>query len=260
MDFRVIIPARYNSPLFPGKVLQDIAGKPMLQHVYERALESGAQSVVIATDDDRIAEVAEKFDAPVCMTTASHQSGLERLSEAATALDYDRDDIVIALQASSPLIPPAVITTLAEDLEAHDHAKVATIATKLSDPKDLLNPNIVKVVLNHRHFAIYFSRAPIPWDRAHFDEFSSEKILKATLFSDTTVYYRHVGIYAFRAGFLDTYAAWDPSPIEKVESLEQLRILWHGYKIHVGITSLQVPPGINTQDDLDNIRKQFSKK
>lgn len=257
MEFRVIIPARYDSPQLPGKVLQDLGGKPMLQHVYERALESGADSVVIATDDERIEQAAQEFGAEVCMTTAAHESGLARLSEAVTALDYDEDDIVVALQASQPLIPPSVITTLAEDLEAHDHAKVATMAAKLSDAKDLLNPNIVKVVLNHRHFAIYFSRAPIPWDRAQFDSLSDKKILNATLSSDPAVYHRHIGIYAFRAGFLDTYAAWDPSPLEKVESLEQLRILWHGYKIHVGITSLQVPHGVNTQSDLDYIRSQF---
>ena len=257
MDFHIVIPARFASTRLPGKVLLDIAGKPMLQHVYERAREAGADSVVIATDDDRVAAAAKKFGAKVCMTAPEHRSGTDRLAEAAVALDFDEDDIVVGLQADEPLIPPQVITDLARDLADHDHAKVATMATKITDPDDLINPSVVKVALNQRSFAMYFSRAPIPWDREHFSDLSNKEMLKEALISHDNMYYRHIGLYAFRAGFLDTYTNWAASPTEKTESLEQLRILWNGYKIHVGITTLQVPPGVDTQADLESIKSLF---
>ncbi len=251
MNFRVIIPARFDSTRLPGKVLKDIAGKPMVQHVYERALESGAISVVIATDDDRVAKACEKFHAPVCMTAKSHQSGTERLAEAVVALEYADDDIVVCVQADEPQIPPQLIMQVANDLEAHDNVKVATLAEKIINPEDLFNPSIVKVVLNHRNYALYFSRAPIPWDREHFPP---KDIQTLTLKEH---YLRHIGMYAYRVGFLGVYTGCSTSPLESLEILEQLRILWNGYKIHVGVTELHVPAGVDQEVDLERVRKLF---
>ena len=254
MDFHVIIPARLNSSRLPRKVLLDIAGKPMLQHVYENALQSGASNIVIATDDESIANVAESFGATVAMTSSAHTSGTERIAEAVATLALDEEDIVVCLQADEPLMSPTLIFQLAENLAEHDHIKVATLATKLKNAEELLNPHVVKVVLNQRHFAQYFSRAPIPWDRAQFSDLQSLDFEKLKL---ADAYYRHIGIYAYRAGFLDSYVNWSPSLNESLESLEQLRVLWNGYKIHVGITDLAVPAGVDTQADLDRVRQSF---
>lgn len=255
MDFHVIIPARLHSTRLPGKVLLTIAGKPMLQHVHERAIESGAQHVVIATDDEKVAEVAEHFGASVCMTADSHQSGTERLAEAVASLGYESDDIIVCLQADEPMMPPALIRQLAMNLEEHDHVKVATFATKLKSAEELLNPNVVKVVLNYRNYATYFSRAPIPWDRDQFSQIQSTHSEKLTL---SDAYHRHIGLYAYRAGFLETYSNWPSCLNERLESLEQLRILWNGYKIHVGITDISIPSGVDTQADLDRVKRLLS--
>lgn len=252
MDFHVIIPARLDSTRLPEKVLLDIAGKPMIQHVYERAKESGAMSVVIATDNEKIAEIAEDFGADVCMTASTHQSGTERLSEAVANLGFDEEDMIVGLQADEPLMPPKLIMQLAENLSEHDHVKVATLATKLKDPKELFNPHCVKVVLNHRHYAMTFSRAPMPWDRDRFGSIKQDEIDQLKL---ADCYFRHIGMYAYRAGFLETYANWPACTIEKIESLEQLRILWNGYKIHVGITDVIIPAGVDTQADLERVRQ-----
>jgi len=260
MDFHVVIPARYDSTRLPKKALLDIGGKPMIHHVYERAVESGAVSVVIATDDERIEEVAKKFGAKVCMTASTHRSGTDRVAEAVAAMEYDEEDIIVSLQADEPLLPSKVITDLAYDLAEHDHAKVATMASKITDPKDLLDQGVVKVVLNYRNFAIYFSRAPIPWDRDHFGDVIDEKKAADALKAHANMYHRHIGLYAFRADFLQAYTEWAASPVEKMELLEQLRILWRGYKIHVGITTQEVPPGVDTQADLDRVRNILSKK
>jgi len=254
MSVRIIIPARFHSTRLAAKVLSDIAGKPMIQHVYERAVASGADSVVIATEDERVAASAKKFGAPVCMTSADHQSGTERVAEAVVALGYDKNDIVVSVQADEPLIPSQLIYDLAQNLAKHNQVKTATMASKMTDPTDLTNPNVVKVVLDSHSCALYFSRASIPWDRAHFAALSDERSLLAALASHVNTYYRHIGMYAFRAGFLETYANLTASPIEKIESLEQLRILWHGHKMHVGITTLKIPPSVDTQADLDIIR------
>jgi len=251
MDFHVIIPARLDSTRLPGKVLLDIAGKPMIQHVYERAKASGASHVVIATDDEKIAQISEDFGADVCMTESSHQSGTERLSEAVANLGFEEDDIIVGLQADEPLMSPKLITQLAQNLFDHDHVKVATLAAKLKSAEDLFNPNVVKVVLNHRNFAMLFSRAPMPWERDRFGSIKHPEIEKLKLADG---YYRHIGMYAYRAGFLETYANWPACTLEKLESLEQLRILWNGFKIHVGITDVVVPAGVDTQADLERVR------
>lgn len=251
-DFSVIIPARLNSTRLPGKVLLDMAGKSMIQHVYERAVASGASRVVIATDDEKIATVAEGFDADVCMTESTHQSGTERLAEAAATLGCDEEEIIVCLQADVPLIPPTLIAQLAQDLEAHDHVKVSTLAKKITSAEALFNPSIVKVMLNHRNYAMNFSRAPMPWDRDQFGDFCSVDVKKLKL---ADAYYRHIGIYAYRAGFLETYAGWSSCLNERLESLEQLRILWNGFKMHVCITEADVPAAVDTQADLDRVRK-----
>jgi 3-deoxy-manno-octulosonate cytidylyltransferase (CMP-KDO synthetase) len=251
MDFHVIIPARLESTRLPGKVLLDITGKPMIQHVYERAMESGASRIVVATDSEKVADVADNFGAEVCMTSSEHQSGTERLAEAVANLGCDEDDIIVGLQADEPLMPPQLIFQLAQNLAEHDHVKVATFATKLKKPEELFNPNVVKVVLNHRHSAMYFSRAPIPWDRDQFKSLREHEMSAVKLMD---VYLRHIGMYAYRAEFLEVYANWPACPPEKVESLEQLRILWNGSKIHVGITDLAIPAGVDTAADLERVR------
>lgn len=251
MEFRVIIPVRYASSRLPGKALKDIAGKPMVQHVYERAVTSGAENVVIATDDERIRDAAMKFGATVCMTSADHQTGSERLAEAVVALGYDDDDVVVNVQGDEPLIPPEHIIQVAEDLMNHDHTKVATLCERISNIEDLMNPNIVKVISNKRGFAQYFSRAPIPYE---FEGFAKQPM------EMNGEHYRHIGIYAFRVAFLQEYLEWGSCPEEKIEILEQLKVLWHGVKMHVSVCESEHPPmGVDTPEDLMRVRALMSK-
>lgn len=247
MDFKVIIPARYASSRLPGKPLLEIAGKPMIQHVYERALNSGAEAVVIATDDERIKEAAEKFGAPVCMTSAEHTSGTERLAEAVVALGYMEDDVIVNLQGDEPLVPPAIIQQVAEDLIKHENVKVATLYEEIRTAADLLNPHNVKVTMNKRGYALYFSRAPIPWDRAHFPLNLNSKL--------TTKHYRHVGLYAYRVSFLEEYMSWESSEMEEIERLEQLRVLWNGGRIHLTPVKETVPHDVNTMEDYKRVKE-----
>jgi len=249
MDFRVVIPARYDSSRLPGKVLLDIAGKPMIQHVYERSVDSGAETVVIATDDKRVADAAEKFGAQVCMTASEHQSGTERLSEVAIGLEYDHDDIIVCVQGDEPLIPAHIIRKVAEDLREFGNVKVSSVCVPIKNPDDLFDPNIVKVVLNKRNFAMLFSRAPIPWQR---DTFSDKTQIKLS-----GLHYRHVGIYAYRAGFLEEYVNWPVSDLEECESLEQLRVLFQGGRIHMLVTKTAAPIGVDTQEDLEKVRSRM---
>ena len=250
MEFRVIVPARYNSTRLPGKVLIDIAGKPMIQHVYECAIRSGAEDVVIAADDKRIRRVAEGFGAMVCMTSSDYQSGTERIGEAAFALGLEDDEIVVCLQADEPLIPPDIIRKLAEDLDQHDNIKVSSLCVPITETEELFNPNTTKVVLNRRNYALYFSRAPIPWGRDIFSNKENTQLHGS--------HYRHVGVYAYRVGFLEEYLSWDACPAEKMESLEQLRILWYGVRIHMVISNNKYPPGVDTEEDLKRVRIAFN--
>lgn len=245
-EFRVIIPARYASTRLPGKVLLDIRGKSMLQHVYERALESGAESVTVATDDERIQHAAEKFGAKVYITSSTHTTGTDRLAEAVESLELEDDEIVVNVQADEPMIPPAVINQVANDLAEHDNIKVATLCEPIVDVEYLFDTNIVKVVFNRRGYAMYFSRAPIPWDRDNFSD--REKIDVEKL-----MHFRHIGIYAYRAGFLKSYLEWVNCPLENLEKLEQLRVLWNGGRIHVAISQHKVPVGVNTPEDLQRV-------
>ena len=235
----VIIPARYASTRLPGKPLLDIAGKPMIQHVYERARESGAQSVTVATDDARIRTACEKFGAQVVMTSEAHRSGTERLAEAIQKLALGPDEIVVNVQGDEPLMPPAVIRRTAETLAAHADAVVATVCCPIHDDAEFRNPNVVKVVSDVRGYALYFSRAPIPYPR-------DDGRLPA---------HRHIGLYAYRAGYVAQYVRLAPSPHERAEQLEQLRVLWHGGRIAVWVTDEAPPTGVDSPEDLERVRK-----
>lgn len=253
--FRVIIPVRYYSTRLPKKALLDIAGKTMLQHVYERSIASGAASVVIATDDARIADTAHSFGAEVCMTAASHKNGTERLAEAITKLNYPDDEIVVNVQGDEPLIPPIIIEQIALDLAAHSKAEVATLCEPIKDIAQIFSPNVVKIVMDRLGYALYFSRAPIPWDR---DNFSFDKVdtgFKSISMITEGSFYRHIGMYAYRVGFLKDYISWSDCGLENLERLEQLRILWNGVKIHVAIAKAPSALGVDTQEDLDKVRK-----
>lgn len=244
MDFSVYIPARHASTRLPGKPLLPLAGKPLLQHVYERALESGAARVVVATDDERIAEVARGFGAEVCMTAAHHASGTERLAEAVACYDEPDNALVVNLQGDEPEMPGALVRQVAEALAARPDADMATLAVPLACPNDLFDPNVVKVVTDGGGHALYFSRAPIPWDRDGFASGTPPARLAAGPWR------RHVGLYAYRAGFLRRFCAWAPSPLERLESLEQLRALHHGARCLVADALAEPGVGVDTPADL----------
>ncbi len=251
--FHVVIPARFGSSRLPGKPLLDIAGKPMVIRVYERAVHSGAASVLIATDDERIAQAAEQAGAPWVMTSPDHPSGTDRLQEVARLKGWGDDEIVVNVQGDEPLIPAAVIDQVAANLAAAPDAAIATLAEPLHDVAQLANPNIVKLVRDCRNRALYFSRAPIPWARDAFQ--SGLGALPAV----NDVYLRHLGIYAYRVGFLHRYVEWPPAILEQLEALEQLRALANGAGIHVDIAAANLPPGVDTQADLDRVRGLFEK-
>lgn len=245
--FKVVIPARFSSTRLPGKPLLDIAGKPMVAHVYERARQSGAQEVLIATDDDRIRQVAESFGAEVVMTSPQHPSGTDRLQEVAQLKGWSDDTIVVNVQGDEPLIPPAVIDQVARNLAASREAGIATLAEPITEAAQLFNPNVVKLVRDVQGNALYFSRAPLPWAR---DDFARSKETLPT----PDVWLRHLGIYAYRVGFLHAYVKWPAARLEQLESLEQLRALYHGVKIHVDVAAVELPPGVDTAEDLERVR------
>ena len=207
MSFSVVIPARYASSRFPGKPLADLAGKPMLQHVYERACESEAVRVIIATDDERIAHVAQNFGAEVCMTSDDHPSGTDRLQEVVHKLGFYADDIVVNVQGDEPLIPPRIINQVAHNLMALPMAGIATLSEPIETVDALVNPNVVKVVIDHQGMALYFSRAPIPWPR---DSFMSE-VGRSTM-PEGFSWQRHIGLYAYRVKLLNDFVRWPPAP------------------------------------------------
>lgn len=256
MEFKVIIPVRYASPSLPGKYMMDIAGKPMLQHVYELCLESGAEAVTIATDHEAIASVAKNFGAEVCMTSSDHQSGTERVAEAIVALGYDDDDIIVTVQGDEPLAPPELLHQVAGNLVKYDGVKVATLCEPITNSEDLFNPNVIKIVTNRRGYALCFSRAPITWENRN-PYFSKAEVDKCVLMGS---HYRHIRLYAYRAGFLQEYVQWEPCAIEQMECLEQLRILWNCSRIQVGIAKKTMPIGVDTEEDLETVRRIFAEK
>ncbi|WPC03644.1 3-deoxy-manno-octulosonate cytidylyltransferase [Pseudomonas benzenivorans] len=246
--FTVVIPARYASSRLPGKPLQQIAGKPMIQHVWEQACKSGAQQVVVATDDARIVEACRGFGAAVQLTRPEHNSGTDRLAEVASALGLAADAIVVNVQGDEPLIPPAIIDQVAANLAANPQAAIATLAEPIDEVSALFNPNVVKVASDASGLALTFSRAPLPWAR---DAFAVDR----QQLPAGVPYRRHIGIYAYRAQFLRDFVAWGPCWLENTECLEQLRALWHGVRIHVA-DALQAPPaGVDTADDLERVRR-----
>ncbi len=245
MSFVVVIPARFRSTRLPGKPLADIHGKPMIEWVVTQAQKSNASKVIVAVDDQRVFDAVSALGVDVCMTKASHQSGTERLAEICDIYQFPADTIIVNVQGDEPLIPPVVIDQVADNL-ASSIAPMATLSVPINEIDEVFNPNAVKVVTDKEGYALYFSRAAIPWDR---DQFAQDD--KHSEFP----FQRHIGIYAYRAGFIQHYIEWPASPLEQIESLEQLRVLWHGEKIHVAIAKEIPPAGVDTPDDLEKVRQ-----
>jgi 3-deoxy-manno-octulosonate cytidylyltransferase (CMP-KDO synthetase) len=246
MPFTVIIPARFASTRLPGKPLLLIKGKPMIQHVYEQALKSDATQVIVATDDPKIVAAVQSFGGEVCMTSATHLSGTDRIQEVAQRYALSNEDIVVNVQGDEPCIPPEVINQVAYNLRVNIQAVAATLSEPITESQDFTNPNVVKVVADHQHMALYFSRAPIPYPR--------DTTLENMVNSAMAYPQRHIGIYSYRVELLHRFIDWSPAPLEQVESLEQLRILYYGEKIHVQAACRVVPGGIDTPEDLERIR------
>lgn len=249
--FTVIIPARHASTRLPGKPLADIAGKPMVVRVAERALLAGAARVVVATDDERIKATVEAHGIDACLTSADHPTGTDRLAEAARQLGLADDAIVVNVQGDEPLLSPSLIRAVADLLAANPDAAIATACHPITDPAEVFNPNVVKVVLDASQRALYFSRATIPWAR---DAFAGG----ATRVPEGLPLYRHYGLYAYRVRFLLAYPTLPPAPIERFEALEQLRALWHGHRIVVEITAGTPAPGVDTPEDLERVRALYA--
>jgi 3-deoxy-manno-octulosonate cytidylyltransferase (CMP-KDO synthetase) len=241
--FKVVIPARFASTRLPGKPLREIAGKPMIEHVWQSARRSEAEQVVIATDDERIASAARGFGAEVCTTRPDHNTGTDRLAEVVDAMAWPDETIVVNLQGDEPLMPAELVRQVAADLATHDLARIATAATPIGKSAEFFDPNVVKVVVDQAGYALYFSRAPIPWDRDRCA--GGQQALPEEL-----VPLRHIGLYAYRAGFLRSFARMAPTQLENTERLEQLRALWSGERIHVLVTPAHPGPGVDTEGDI----------
>lgn len=250
MGFRVVIPARYASTRLPGKPLADIAGQPMIVRVAAAARRSGADGVWVATDDERIVSAVRQHGFDAVMTDANHVSGTDRIAEVADQLNWDDAEIVVNVQGDEPLLDPALIDVVAGALRNDPDAAMATAAHPLASAADFFNPNVVKLVCDARGRALYFSRAPIPWDR---DQFADRRdALPADLPAQ-----RHIGLYAYRVNFLRRFGQLAASPLERCESLEQLRALWHGYPIQVVSIDHPPAPGVDTPEDLERVRRMF---
>lgn len=268
VDFHVVIPARHASTRLPGKPLLPIAGKPMVVRVAERAAQSGAQQIWIATDHHAIADVVREHGFKACLTRDTHASGTDRIAEVAEQHNWPDDTIVVNVQGDEPLIPPKLIRAVAEHLHNHPECAIATACHALHDEASLRNPNIVKAVLDQHGNALYFSRAPIPWPRDAFRVLPSPEgqddcpsslrgeVGRGVLPADLPVL-RHIGIYAYRVSFLRAYGQLAPAAIERFEALEQLRALYYGYKIGVTIAEQAPPGGVDTEQDLQLARELF---
>ena len=238
----VIIPARYAATRLPGKPLLEIRGKPLIQHVYEAACASDAGRVLIATDDDRIAKCAVGFGAEVVRTSVKHASGTDRIAEAVAILGLEAGSIVVNVQGDEYGLPPVLVNQVADALQTHPEVSMATLCEPLHDAADYHNPNVVKTVLDRDHHALYFSRSALPWSDQPWSSIPMRP-------------YRHIGIYAYRAGFLQEYSAMPRAPLELCERLEQLRVLYHGYRIHVEEAVAACGIGIDTMEDLEKARR-----
>lgn len=253
LPFKVVIPARFASTRLPGKPLLDLGGKPMVVRVAERAALSGADDVLVATDHPEVRAAVERHGLRAVSTRAEHVSGTDRLAEVVNLAGWGDDTIVVNVQGDEPLIDPGLIVRMAGRL-ATSRADIATAAHRLADAGEFFNPNIVKVVLTARGDALYFSRAPIPYARDHFARNAGDQTLPPDMQA-----YRHIGLYAYRAHFLRNYTALTPSPLERIESLEQLRALWHGFRISVLLTDNPPIAGVDTPEDAHRMQEWFKK-
>ncbi|BAU58054.1 3-deoxy-manno-octulosonate cytidylyltransferase [Halorhodospira halochloris] len=242
--FIVVIPARYAASRLPGKPLLEVGGLPIIEHVYRRATASGAQQVVVATDDERIEKTCHGFGAQVLTTSPDHSSGTERIAEVVDRLGIPDESIVVNLQGDEPLMPPDLPALAASRLAQDSDADISTLAVPIETAAELKDPSAVKVVCDNRGRALYFSRAPIPWEREAMLQISDAQVNAGN-------WLRHLGLYAYRAGFLRCYPNLEPAPAERLEQLEQLRALWHGYSIQVAVTRQRPGPGVDTADDIE---------
>jgi len=250
VSFTVVIPARYAASRLPGKPLREINGKPLLRYVYECAQRTQANQIIIATDDERIQQAANAFGADVCMTSDQHQNGTQRINEVIQQRNIKDDEIIVNLQGDEPLMPAACISQVARLLVDHPEAQMSTLATPVIHDDDVFDSNIVKVVMNKQAHALYFSRAPIPWQRGQYETQQVER-------TATWSCLRHIGIYGYRAGYSQEYVSLAQSPLEQLESLEQLRVLWHGGTIVVGLAEAIPGPGVDTEQDLEKVSQQL---
>jgi len=284
MSFVVVIPARHASTRFPGKPLAELAGKPMIVHVAERAARSGAREVVVATDHADIARAVAEHGHTAIMTRADHATGTDRIAEVVARRRYRAEEIVVNVQGDEPLIEPSLIRAVARNLQQHRDASIATACHAIHAAADFLNPNVVKVVIDEKGYALYFSRAPIPFPRDAFSRVLSrprdaflrassaprDALLRASAPREASAatspaslhrlpaglpVYRHVGIYAYRGAFLRRFRKLSPVALERFEALEQLRALAHGYRISVAVMSEPSPPGVDTPKDLARVRR-----
>ena len=251
-DYKIVIPARYSSSRLPGKPLIELAGKPMIQHVYERAAVTGVKEIVVATDDDRIAVVAKGFGADVVMTREDHENGTERIAEVAQVRGWQADDVVVNLQGDEPLVPRDLIEATAAGLLNNPQAGMSSLCTAIATAEEVFDPNVVKVVLDQHQFALYFSRAPIPWDR---DEYARSKAVSTKM-----PVYRHIGMYGYRVSFLQQYQLMEPCTLEQTESLEQLRALWYGTRIHMSVIESAPGHGVDTPADAERVARLLAQE
>lgn len=251
-DFKVVIPARYASLRLPGKPLRDIAGKAMILHVLDRARESQAQEVLVATDDQRILEIVEAAGGQACLTRSDHYSGSDRIAEVAEKRAWNETTIIVNLQGDEPCMPAELIDQVAQDMASHASAQVTTLSAPIRLREPLFDPHVVKVVTDAEGYALYFSRAPIPW---HRDEFMAQR----TELPAGVPFQRHIGLYAYRAGFLKHYVSYRPAPLETAETLEQLRVLWYGGRIHVSQAVKEPGRGVDTLEDLHRAQQMLAR-
>ncbi|MEH6344476.1 MAG: 3-deoxy-manno-octulosonate cytidylyltransferase [Bermanella sp.] len=251
-DYKIVIPARYGSSRLPGKPLIQLAGKPMVQHVYERALATGVDEVVIATDDQRILDVAKAFGADVVMTRVDHENGTERIAEVAKLRNWKDTDVIVNLQGDEPLIPRQLIELTAMGLLNNPEAGMSSLCAPIIDAHDAFDPNVVKVVLDNRGFAMYFSRASIPWDRELYKDGLNDVTKESAV-------YRHIGMYGYRVSFLKQYQDMSVTALERAECLEQLRALCYGIKIHMSVIDEPPGHGVDTPEDAVRVEALLKK-
>ncbi len=252
MNCVVVIPARHASARLPGKPLVDVAGKPMIVRVYERALASGVGPVIVASDDERVVLVSQAHGADALLTSGAHASGTDRIAEVVAVRGFDAATVVVNVQGDEPLLPPGLIAQVAANLSCREDFAIATLCEVIEREDDVFDPAVVKVVFDRAGRAAYFSRAPIPYCRGHFDARPRTVPAHAR-------HYRHVGLYAYRAGFLRRFTSLAPAPSERVESLEQLRAIHHGEAIHVEVAREPAGPGVDTPADLERVRAIFTR-